>query len=260
MFATRKFVNSFGFDFKKTKDVIKPKEIDMYDPKAPIAIEYCGNRFHTEAFGRHKTYHQEKFLKCKKLGIKLVTIFSDEWNNRKEQTKAKLKLLLEKSEKINFLEIDHITDLFLDHEESSNFLKENCIDKKDAYMSFGVRSKEEPYDLIAVATCNRKWEISIHFKNGYEVIGAAKELFKTALAFCEHEAELEKLNYISDNRYPEEFQEELNLTFEKELPPKAKYVNLNNSNKRYSTKPKNCESSKIWDCGYKKYTYKIKQD
>lgn len=61
--------------------VIPPLELDIWVPSKQIAIEYHGLYWHSG--GRDATLnpqkHRDKYLACKKLGIRLIQIFSDEW-------------------------------------------------------------------------------------------------------------------------------------------------------------------------------------
>lgn len=59
--------------------IIEPLELDIYIPTRKIAIEYCGLYWHSDLAGKHKFYHRFKLDACRKLGIRLITIFEDEW-------------------------------------------------------------------------------------------------------------------------------------------------------------------------------------
>jgi hypothetical protein len=59
--------------------LIPPFEIDIYLPERKIAIEYCGLYWHSEESGKDKNYHLNKLNHCNELGIRLITIFEDEW-------------------------------------------------------------------------------------------------------------------------------------------------------------------------------------
>lgn len=72
-------LNSMGFDFKSTRSVLPMSyELDGFDEQRKIAVEYNGIYYHSEDF-KTRLYHRWKFLECQKQGIKLYTIFEDEW-------------------------------------------------------------------------------------------------------------------------------------------------------------------------------------
>lgn len=83
------------------RNLIIKSEIDIYFPDINLAIEYNGLYWHSEKGGRFKDYHFNKFNKCREKNIRLIQIFSDEWINKKEIVKSKLKSILsEKQDKI----------------------------------------------------------------------------------------------------------------------------------------------------------------
>ena len=57
-------------------EVLSPLELDIYVPEQNIAVEYCGLYWHALKPSR---YHRHKFEACRRLGIRLITIFEDEW-------------------------------------------------------------------------------------------------------------------------------------------------------------------------------------
>jgi len=76
------------------RNIISPYELDIFIPKLKIAIEYCGLYWHSEQQGKTATYHQNKLLRCQSMGIQLITIFEDEWQNKKHQVQSKLKAVI----------------------------------------------------------------------------------------------------------------------------------------------------------------------
>ena len=57
------------------RTLIAPLEIDILSHKHKLAIEYCGIYWHSETAGKTRQYHREKYLRCRELGYKLLTIF-----------------------------------------------------------------------------------------------------------------------------------------------------------------------------------------
>lgn len=73
------------------------KEIDIYLPELKVWIEYNWLYWHSlNWWNKTKDYHYNKFLIAKKKGIKLIQVFSDEWNINKEIVKNRLKNIVSK--------------------------------------------------------------------------------------------------------------------------------------------------------------------
>ncbi|HEC67144.1 MAG TPA: hypothetical protein ENI23_17845 [bacterium] len=67
------------------RGIIPPYELDIFFLKKNLAIEYCGLYWHSENGGRkNKNYHQNKMLRCHEKGIRLITIFEDEYLEDRE--------------------------------------------------------------------------------------------------------------------------------------------------------------------------------
>jgi len=58
-------------------------EYDIYIPEKKIAIEFNGVYWHSTEF-KDSDYHVNKFLRSAKAGVHLISIFEDEWINKKE--------------------------------------------------------------------------------------------------------------------------------------------------------------------------------
>lgn len=87
----RKLVKSWTGEAYSTRNVIKPYELDIYVPGKNIAIEYNGLHFHSEVYGKDEKYHLNKLELCEKQGIRLISIFSDEYLNKRMQVIGFLK-------------------------------------------------------------------------------------------------------------------------------------------------------------------------
>jgi hypothetical protein len=80
---------------RKIRKLIYPFEIDLYLPDYKIAIEFNGLYWHSELNGKDSNYHLNKTELCEKKGIQLIHIFEDEWLNNCDNTKNKLKNILD---------------------------------------------------------------------------------------------------------------------------------------------------------------------
>ena len=88
--------DELGIDniIKRNKKIISPYELDIYLPDYNLAIEYDGVVWHSEKFGKDRYYHIDKLNKCNEIGINLINIFEDEYNDKKEIVYEKLRHLL----------------------------------------------------------------------------------------------------------------------------------------------------------------------
>lgn len=80
---------------RNDRKIIFPKEIDLYFSDYSVAIEYCGLYWHSELNSRiSSSYHYEKLIMCEKKGIRLITIFEDEWLTKSDICISRLKNIL----------------------------------------------------------------------------------------------------------------------------------------------------------------------
>ncbi len=88
------FIQSLVECKTNVRDILpSQQELDIYIPSLNIAIEYCGLYWHSDKF-KDPNYHYNKLIECNLVGIRLITIFSDEWSNQRQQVENKLKMVL----------------------------------------------------------------------------------------------------------------------------------------------------------------------
>lgn len=68
--------------YRSNRQILHGKEIDIWMPSVKIGIEYDGLAFHSSD-SKDPSYHLYKTLECEKQGIRLIHIFSDEWETKK---------------------------------------------------------------------------------------------------------------------------------------------------------------------------------
>ena len=61
-----------------TRKIIAPLELDIYLPELKIAIEYNGTYWHSSKNNKDISYHLNKSLLCRQLGIRLIHIYEFE--------------------------------------------------------------------------------------------------------------------------------------------------------------------------------------
>jgi G:T-mismatch repair DNA endonuclease (very short patch repair protein) len=180
------------------RSILDGKEIDIYIPEYKLALEINGVYWHNEVY-KNKDYHINKTINCERLGINLIHIWEDDWNNKKEILKSiisnKLNIVNNKiyarncdvrdvssSESRKFLNDNHIQGF------SSSQLKLGLYYKNElvSLMTFGFRytnSKKE-YELIRF--CN---------KINTNIVGASSKLFKN---FLKNNKNIENIISYSD--------------------------------------------------------------
>lgn len=91
------------FEFVKTltkekvlqsdRQLIKPKELDIYIPDLNVAIEFNGKYWHSDKF-KDENHRKIKTLLCDKKCVKLLHIEEEDWKNHKNMIKDKIKNLI----------------------------------------------------------------------------------------------------------------------------------------------------------------------
>jgi hypothetical protein len=244
-------------------------EIDIYIPELKLGIEYCGLYWHCEK-EKQPNAHKDKFLKAQKNGIKLLTIFEDEWFYKKEIV---LRRIL-RSKKISaretqFKEISKV--------EADKFFEENHLQGKSATTTkqhFGLFYLGSLVGAIAYGPHHRKdtgeWVLSRLCFGEFDIVGGTEKLFKNSLRY------LPKVKLISwsDNRYSNgSVYARLGFIKEEDLGPDYSYVKPGHSpirvSKQSMKKTKEEQASgktehelrlaqdwyRIYDCGKIRWAY-----
>ena len=75
-------------------------ELDLFIPSKKLAIELNGLYWHSDKAGCSMNYHKNKMELAAKKGIRLITIFENEWVMKKEQVQSRLRAILGLNQKI----------------------------------------------------------------------------------------------------------------------------------------------------------------
>lgn len=124
------FVKSIYFNeiLSGARNVISPKEIDIYLKNKNFGIEFNGLYWHSDAIDNTTKYDLKKKTElCKEKGIKLMHIFSDEWEFKKEICKSMIKNRIGLCEKI-YARNCIVKDL--ETKQFNDFMNKNHIDGK----------------------------------------------------------------------------------------------------------------------------------
>lgn len=176
------FVKSLGFEtIENDREIIAPKELDIFIPKLNLAIEFDGTYWHSAKFYDAKK-SVEKLNICKDKGIKLITVQEAHWLTKQDIVKSRLKSILginktiyARTLKVKKLTSFEGTKFFIDNHLQCNARAEqyfgliNANDEILAAMSFAKPRwfKKASWEMIRFAS---KLEIN--------VVGGGSKLLK----------------------------------------------------------------------------------
>ena len=281
------WVKSLGFDsnnvikYKFAERITRPQEIDVFVSSLNIGIEYCGLEWHNEQRKEVK-YHINKMENANKEGIRLITIFEDEWLERKDAVKTFLRSALGKN--INNVYARKCTVDIIAKSESSLFLDKYHIQKNSPTSCLNVGIKENGI-LLGVMSFSRHHRQNVRedsvslsrlaFKENFNVAGGTGKMLKLAIA------EVKKMGFnhistMSDSRWSEgKVYESLGfVNTNTSKPDYSYYVGGSKRVSKQSCKKElmakkgaigNTEQEmanslgykKIWDCGKKRWEMDI---
>jgi very-short-patch-repair endonuclease len=267
------YITSLGVDVK-TRDrvLLGDKELDIVIPSKKITFEFNGLHWHSEQY-LDKDYHLDKTERCESIGYTLIHIFEDEWVDKKEIVKSRVKNLLGFSNKIygrkcvvgvvnskdkkQFLEVNHIQGDCRSTINLGLYHKGELV----SLMTFGKRPILNSHEWELIRFCN---------KLDTSVVGGASKLLKY---FKVNHQPKEIVSY-ADRRWSQgKLYDNLGFTFVGNTKPNYFYlINKKRENRFKYQKHKLVldgfdvnESEhtimlgrgiyRIYDCGNKKYIY-----
>ncbi len=204
------FLKQFGSVSVNDRGVIAPYELDIWMPERKLAVEYCGLYWHGEELkGKEaRSAHLRKWKLCQELGIRLVTIFEDEWLSKRTVVEGFLKSIVgAPSQRVGARKL---TVCEVRAPEARTFLT-NHLQGYSRGLALGLQNDGKELLAVAVfarpnASRSRKategvWELSRYCVHPqYKVMGG---LGKLIAAFRKVHPEATILLSYSDNRWSE---------------------------------------------------------
>lgn len=266
------------------KRLINPYEIDMLFHAEKIAIEYCGLYWHSEASaGKTKDYHQNKMKLVNQLGYKLITIFSDEWNYKREIVKSKLANIFKKTSTKHYARKLQVR--LVDAESSKEFLdKHHLQGSSSSKINLGLYTNDTLLALMTFSNGraalntkakNDEYELVRFVTNGDSIVGGAGKLLsyfvknynpKKIISYADNrwsQGNLYKtLGFIEEEKYAigywyvDDYKQRLhrfNFT-------KSQLVKLGHDPRKTEWEiMRDLGYDRIWDCGHRKYVMEISE-
>lgn len=162
-------------------------ELDVYCPDKRVAVEYDGDIWHSEAYKENaETCQLDKTLACEKLGIRLIHIFSDEWESKQDICKSIIASSLGvykrkyMARKLKFAKVPK--------QVGSEFFKANHIQgNAPAQSYYGLLDKMRLVQCVSIGVNRFRRDGSLELirmatLRDCEVVGGFSKLLKHALA------------------------------------------------------------------------------
>jgi len=267
------------------RSIISPLELDVVVPSKKIAIEYCGIYWHSDSVKKDRNYHLNKLKRCNDAGYRLITIFEDEWEMKKDIVKSVLSSILNiNSSKSIYARKCEVREI--ESKVARKFCEDNHL---QGYSESSIRLGAFNENILVAVMTFSKPNISRNIKNNdtglyelnrfctdinYRVIGIASKLFKY---FIDNYNSKTIYTYSDRRWFDGKLYSILGFIQDHISPPSYWYVK-NNGYKRYhrfnfrksvlSDRLEKFDSNKteyenmidnhyrrIWDCGNIKWVY-----
>ena len=257
-------------------------EIDVYLPDLKVGIEYCGLYWHNEESPTPRPigYHSHKLAKANRDGIRLITIFQDEWRDRKEQVKGFLLSVVHKNSRKLFARKTQLRSL--SKEEARAFMNLHHIQGATRFdASFGLFFGDELLGAVSGSTHHRPGKKATYvlnrlaFKNDVAISGGSSRLLKALISYARSQG-FKTITSWSDNRWSEgKVYDQIGFKLDGKLKDDYSYVDGQDRISKQSCQKKflivkgaigSTESEmakslgykKIWDCGKKRWVLDIR--
>lgn len=274
--AIGEYIQSIGCVVKlRDRDIIKPQEIDIYISDKKVGIEFDGLYWHSDKY-KDNNYHYDKMKAGENIGIRIINIFEDEWDNRQFQVKSFLRSILAQSN--NKVYARKCTVIEITKTTSDEFINKYHIQGKAiSTVSFGLFYKEE---LVGVMTGSKHHRDNtsntlvlsrLAFKDDWMIVGGASKLLSELLVFAVQN-NYKKLVSWSDNRWSQgNVYNKLGFILEENMKPDYSYITKQGIriSKQSNTKEKLLKKggigktekemavsigyARIYDCGKKRW-------
>lgn len=202
--AIEKFVQSLGMTTKlNDRSAIHPYELDVFVPDIKFAVEHDGLYYHSEEFIQDPDYHQKKTDSCKSVGIKLLHVFEDEWEEKREIIESIIRAKTGTiQKKINARDciVKELTSL-----QRREFLNTNHLEgDTKAVIAYGLFKEDQLVSVISLRRAfHKKWQNHIEiarFANSLNTVvrGGLGKLLKAVKSWCRANNVASIMTYVDE--------------------------------------------------------------
>lgn len=229
---------------ENNRTILDGKEIDVYVPSLKIGFEMNGLIWHSDRFDTDKSYHLLKTESALSAGVRLIHIFEDEWLNKKEICKSRIRNILGIID--NKISARKCFIREVSNNEAMLFLEENHLQgKRLSTINIGLFYNDE---LVEIMCFNQ-----LKYVGEYEITRLCSKLNLTicggASRLLKHFVKIYNPNKIisnGDRRWTVgSIYDKLNFNLTHVSNPRFFYV----SNKKRYDEPNDDAVNKIYDCG-----------
>jgi hypothetical protein len=245
-------------------------EIDIYLPDLKLGFEFNGLYWHSEEW-KKKNYHLEKTNYFKEKGIKIIHIWEDNWDYKRDIIESQIKNWLFLTERKIFARNCKVVEI-KDSKIATNFLEENHIQGKvRSSLKLGLYYNDELVSLMTFDNFegrkkmeNGGWNLS-RFCNklNTNVVGGSSKLLQY---FIRNFKPSRVISYADRDWSQGDLYYKLGFNKVSESKPDYKYLVDNkrvhksrfrksrlNTNLTESQEMKKSQIQRIWDCGKIKF-------
>jgi very-short-patch-repair endonuclease len=169
---------------ENTRQIIPPYELDIYFPDHKLAVEYCGLYWHSTDYKEPRD-HRHKVDLCLERGIRLITVFEDEWLNRKGVVLSRIKQALGVKQETIYARkclIKEVTPKVA----NELYDKAHLQGKTRGKVHYGLFYQNELIQAMSLGSLSRAHTASnktielkrLANKEGFSIVGGASKLFK----------------------------------------------------------------------------------
>lgn len=257
---------------RRDRSLIKPLELDIVIPSHNLAIEFNGLIWHSELYGKDRHYHSHKTELCSERGYRLIHLWEDDWNDRKEIEVDFIKQLVGRSDS-NVIYARKCDVQYIDKSDAKIFLAENHIQGSCGFtQAIGLIYNNE---IVTVTTFTRRgdtYELTRH-ATSKRVIGALGKTVKFFGKDCYTFCDLSR--YSGDSYLKADFvtSDHLNPDYKYIVNGKREHKFLWRRDSIKSKRPDVYDEDsseremmekagyyRIWDCGKVRYNYVYKNE